>query len=186
MSANEVSPTMIDEARDILYSLNRTKLRCSLKLFNDELLNLFSVIPRAMKNVSDYLAKSCDDYDKIICREQKVLDVMAQQVGQYSSLSKRMKQVDGSEYGDPDHTILEAYGLDMRPCTMMRTKILNVFSHRNPLISLTVLSECIIKRQMRHLKNTVNGNILEKEIFISCIMDPVIRIGGELLRMDLC
>ena len=117
VSANEVSPTMIDEARDILYSLNRTKHRCSLKLFNDELLNLFSVIPRAMKNVSDYLAKSCDDYDKIICREQKVLDVMAQQVGQYSSLSKRMKQADSLEDGNSDQTILDAYGLDLRLCT---------------------------------------------------------------------
>lgn len=117
VSANEVSPAMVEEARDILYSLNRTKHRCSLKLFNDELLNLFSVIPRAMKNVSDYLAKSCDDYDEIICREQKVLDVMAQQVGQYSSLSKRMKQADSLEDGNSDQTILDAYGLDLRLCT---------------------------------------------------------------------
>lgn len=117
VSANEVSPAMVEEARDILFALNRTKHRCSLTLFNDELLKLFSVIPRAMRNVSDCLAQSPDDYDEIICREQKVLDVMAQQVGQYSSLSKRMKQADSSEYGDPDHTILEAYGLDIRPCT---------------------------------------------------------------------
>ena len=118
VKANEVSQSMVDEARDILFNLNRTKDRISVTLFNDELLELFSVIPRAMKNVSDYLAHDMTDYDEILNREQKLLDVMAQQVGQYTTLAQRKVQPQHlKNEGDPEITVLEAYGLDVRSCT---------------------------------------------------------------------
>lgn len=97
-----------------------------------------------------------------------------------------MKQVDGSEYGDPDHTILEAYGLDMRPCTDDENENIKRFLTPESADLFDCAFRVHNKETDEAFENTVNGNILEKEIFISCIMDPVIRIGGELLRMDLC
>ena len=59
ISSNKVTQAMVDEAQEILTGLTITQNKDQ---FNDALLNLFTVIPRKMKNVSSYLAKSQDDY----------------------------------------------------------------------------------------------------------------------------
>ena len=78
-----------------------------VKQFNDGLLELFAVIPRAMSFVPDYLAGSSDQFGSIIKREQELLDAMASQVDD-------VKQED-SGLLVPEKTILESKGLIITP-----------------------------------------------------------------------
>ena len=71
ISSNKVTQAMVDEAQGILTKLLSINDK---NQFNDTLLNLFTVIPRKMKNVSQYLAKSQDDYSNIIQTEQDLLE----------------------------------------------------------------------------------------------------------------
>lgn len=76
--------------------------------FNKELIRLFTIIPRQMKNVAEFMANNSSEYVGIIDREQKLLDVMASLVDsddEKLDISKKRK------------TILNAFGLDIRPCT---------------------------------------------------------------------
>lgn len=109
ISSNKVTQAMVDEAQEILTGLTITQNKDQ---FNDALLNLFTVIPRKMKNVSSYLAKSQDDYSQIIQTEQDLLDVMRGQVVQ--------KQVENTVVDSSEHkqmTIVEAMGLEFGECS---------------------------------------------------------------------
>lgn len=109
ISSNKVTKAMIDEAQGVLTSL-MTKKR--IDSFNDTLLKLFTVIPRRMSNVQDYLAKSTSDFSEIIQKEQDLLDVMKGQVVQ--------KQVveEAQDTGEQqDITILEQLGLVFEECS---------------------------------------------------------------------
>lgn len=73
ISSNKVTQAMVDEAQNIITSLLDIK---DLQVFNDTLLKLFTTIPRRMSQVNYYLARSSDDFTKIIQKEQDLLDVM--------------------------------------------------------------------------------------------------------------
>lgn len=109
ISSNKVTQAMIDEAQNVLSKLVYIN---DVKEFNDTLLKLFTVIPRKMSNVSSYLAKSQNDYAKIIQTEQDLLDVMKGQVVQ--------KQIENKVVSDDTVkepvTILEAMGLEFGEC----------------------------------------------------------------------
>lgn len=109
ISSNKVSQTMIDEAQNILNSLIEID---NLENFNETLIKLFTVIPRKMGNVSEYLSKSKDDYSKIIQLEQDLLDVMKGQVVQ-----KEREYASALEVEKKPITILEAMGLEFGECT---------------------------------------------------------------------
>lgn len=109
ISSNKVTKAMIDEAQDVLTSLMAKK---RIDSFNNTLLRLFTVIPRRMSNVQDYLAKSTKDFSEIIQKEQDLLDVMKGQVVQ--------KQVveEAQDTGEQqDITILEQLGLVFEECS---------------------------------------------------------------------
>lgn len=109
ISSNKVTKAMVDEAQEILTGLTTIQNK---EQFNNTLLKLFTVIPRKMKNVSSYLAKSQDDYSQIIQTEQDLLDVMKGQVVQ--------KQVENTVVDTCKHkqmTILEAMGLEFGECS---------------------------------------------------------------------
>lgn len=55
ISSNKVTHAMVDEAQDVLTSLIDAK---DVDTFNETLLRLFTVIPRKMGNVKDYLAEN--------------------------------------------------------------------------------------------------------------------------------
>ena len=108
ISSNKVTQAMVDEAQGILTKLLSINDK---NQFNYTLLNLFTVIPRKMKNVSQYLAKSQDDYSNIIQTEQDLLDVMKGQVVQ--------KHVENTVvHADEENkmTILETMGLEFEEC----------------------------------------------------------------------
>lgn len=87
VNSEQVTPAQVNEAQlqlDKLVALVKNKM--DIPQFNQELLHLFSIIPRKMKNVRDYLVSETGaeaDMDKIqhmLAQEQATLDVMRSQV----------------------------------------------------------------------------------------------------------
>lgn len=114
VGSDSVSPAMIRSAQDILNRLSAMTL--PVKEFNEKLLELFKVIPRRMSYVPDYLASNKDDYEKIIHREQELLDVMEGQVTGNS--------IETHETGDENRTVLEVFGLEISPATDEDIKVI--------------------------------------------------------------
>lgn len=108
IKSDKVTQAMVDEAQNIITDLVNEK---DLKIFNNKLLVLFTVIPRKMSNVNTYLAKSKDDFNKIIKSEQDLLDVMRGQVVQHVATEE------DTSTEKIDMTILEKLGLEFEECT---------------------------------------------------------------------
>lgn len=108
ISSNKVTHAMVDEAQSILTSLLEVQTK---KEFNEILLHLFSVIPRKMGNVKDYLADSQSDFIKIIQKEQDLLDVMKGQVVEKQTIEESDQTVEQVE-----NTILDQLGLVFEEC----------------------------------------------------------------------
>ena len=111
VTAKDITPKMVEEAEKDLNELNRiasNQSSSSLYYFNQKLEQLFTDVPRKMKQVKDYTAKSEADFGRIIQRETDMLDNI-------KGIIKIEKQVDTKE--NKDQTVLEAHGLDIRPVT---------------------------------------------------------------------
>ena len=107
VSANEVTPKMIQAAQEQIYRLYHYD---NVYDFNSGLNELFMILPRRMSRVSDYVAKDSSEFGKIISREQDLLDVMAGQVK-----ANPVERVESNEKGDPNKTILETLGIEIAP-----------------------------------------------------------------------
>lgn len=109
VKASAVTQDMVDAAQKIIDTLASS---CStVKEFNDNLLKLFTVIPRKMGNVRDYLASQQEDFAKIISKEQDLLDVMRGQI-YIKSENESVETVEKKS-----QTILEELGLEMEEAT---------------------------------------------------------------------
>ena len=110
VSSAAVTEEMVYEAQLVINNLISIK---SVNKFNDELLKLFEIIPRKMDNVRSYLIKSTDEIDKVISREQDLLDIMRGQIVTKSTATEnKAKEIDNSGI-----TILDEMGITMRECT---------------------------------------------------------------------
>ena len=110
VSSASVTEEMVYEAQVVINNLISIK---SVNKFNDELLKLFEIIPRKMDNVRSYLIKSTDEIDKVISREQDLLDIMRGQIVTKSTATENKdKEIDNSGI-----TILDEMGITMRECT---------------------------------------------------------------------
>ena len=110
VSSASVTEEMVYEAQLVINNLISIK---SVNKFNDELLKLFEIIPRKMDNVRSYLIKSTDEIDKVISREQDLLDIMRGQIVTKSTATEnKAKEIDNSGI-----TILDEMGITMRECT---------------------------------------------------------------------
>ena len=78
VKASAVTQDMVDAAQKIIDELANNS--ATVEEFNANLLKLFTVIPRKMGDVRDYLADKTDDFSKIITKEQDLLDVMRGQI----------------------------------------------------------------------------------------------------------
>ena len=109
VSSNKVTQAMVDEAQNIITGLLNIT---DVKIFNDELLKLFTTIPRKMSSVSSYIAKDNGEFNKIISREQDLLDIMKGQVVQKQVVeeTKETKPIN-------DNTILKHLGLEFEECS---------------------------------------------------------------------
>ena len=110
IAASAVSKAMIREAQETLDSLISAR---TIRDFNDTLLQLFTVLPRKMNYVPDFLLGNDmpGEREKIIAREQRLLDVMSSQVKDDVPAN--------APASAPLHdmTILEAFHLKMEPAT---------------------------------------------------------------------
>lgn len=109
VKASAVTQDMIDAAQKIIDELANGD--STIEAFNDKLLKLFTVIPRKMGNVRDYLANDTADFAKIISKEQDLLDVMRGQIyvkPEYEPTGHVEKK---------QQTILEELGLEMEETT---------------------------------------------------------------------
>ena len=110
IKAQDVTPKMISEAENDIRRLSdiaERKDSAALWRFNEVLTELFTDIPRAMNKVSNHLAQSTDDFDKIITRENQMLQNLKSAV----QMSAPVPVKDGS---NKTMTVLEARGLTMR------------------------------------------------------------------------
>jgi len=107
VGSESVSQAMVNEAQQVLNKISSCTF--TVDEFNEYLLELFAIIPRRMNYVPDYLARSKADYEKILRREQDLLDVMAGQIAG--------PKVETHVEGDETKTILEVYGLKFSPVT---------------------------------------------------------------------
>lgn len=108
ISANKVTQAMVDESQNILTSLLGIS---DVDAFNNTLLKLFTTIPRKMSNVQGHLARSTNDFARIIQKEQDLLDVMRGQVVQHQVIEEAVDETTKNS-----NTILEQLGLEFEEC----------------------------------------------------------------------
>lgn len=109
VTAIQITDKMIKEAEADIDCLNRIALMNrpnALYEFNRQLQELFTDIPRNMKTVEAYLAKTEADFEKIIARETDMLDNV-----KGIAIQKTESDV------NKDQTVLETNGLVVRPVT---------------------------------------------------------------------
>lgn len=109
IKATDITQKMVDEAsRDIalLSQIAATADNNSLWRFNDVLNELFADIPRKMSKVDLYLAHSTADFQKIIDREQDMLDNIKGQLIRNTPIQPTQSEKNG--------TVLEAYNLTVK------------------------------------------------------------------------
>ena len=110
VKASAVTQDMVDAAQKVIDALANTS--STVEEFNTNLLKLFTVIPRKMGNVRDYLSNKPDDFAKIISKEQDLLDVMRGQI-YVKPENEHIECVEKKQ-----QTILEELGLEMKEATV--------------------------------------------------------------------
>ena len=78
--AEAVTQAMIDAAQEKIDYIAANYKSWSVEEFNKNLNELFIIVPRKMKRVSDCLVSDSSEYDKKLSEEQSLLDTMAGQV----------------------------------------------------------------------------------------------------------
>lgn len=119
VTQDAVTETQIDAAQDVLNEAFKTlKKGVAIKEVNDLLIKLYTIIPRKMKDVRDFLIISTDsDSDlseakEFLANEQDTLDTMAGQVKLLNQQKATKTTIDGDDAIDTDNlTILDQMGL---------------------------------------------------------------------------
>lgn len=119
VTQDSVTQTQIDAAQDILNkAFNSVKIGVDIKKVNDLLIELYTIIPRKMNDVRDYLLDKSDtsnDASKIkdfLSNEQDTLDTMAGQVKLISQQKGSSTSKDNDD-SNKEITLLEQMGLEV-------------------------------------------------------------------------
>lgn len=113
VSVSAVTEKQIQEAQNIIDQLGQyNKLNALTSNLNKDLLHLYTVLPRRMKNVKDYLfsmsefqkKEELEAFQKLVSNEQDLLDTMRGQVVTYANTHTSSGE---------QQNILEAMGLEM-------------------------------------------------------------------------
>lgn len=123
VTSNQVTQAMLDKAQEQIDFIASNYTTWSIEEFNKQLIALFTIIPRKMARVNDYLASTKADketLDKMIQREQDTLDSMAGMV--YIPKSKRINDSSNSDSNTenvkiPDEDMLSEMGIEMEDAT---------------------------------------------------------------------
>ena len=110
VASSAVTQSMVDAAQEEIDYLAKFSSQLSVNEFNEILLKIFTIIPRSMGQVSSYLASNKDAFDKILIREQDLLDAMHGQI--FTKPDIPVPTANGES-----QTILEAFGLQMVEAT---------------------------------------------------------------------
>lgn len=102
VDASQVTKAQVEEAQHLLDLLSDTKKVVS---FNDLLLKLYTVIPRRMNHVQDYLIQEKKQRQDVLTKEQNALDVMRTEVDSQVAVEI-----------EPQQTVLEALGIEIARC----------------------------------------------------------------------
>lgn len=105
LQKQQITSKMIAEAEHDIELLSdiASDSRCSVWQFNQKLKDLFLDIPRSMNSVDVYMASTSSDFQRIIEREQDMIDNIK---GQLMPVQKKEAKKEG--------TVLDAYGLSIR------------------------------------------------------------------------
>ncbi len=90
VSVKEVTPAMIEKASSVLESIQNID---NLTMFNRKLIQLFTIIPRRMHNVDDYLLKDISKKQDLLYREYEILDQMSAKVRYEEKKSSTKKTI---------------------------------------------------------------------------------------------
>jgi poly [ADP-ribose] polymerase len=106
VTADSVTQKQIEEAQNILNAISAVK---SNKDLNQLLLEVFSIIPRKMNQVSNFLYDTNGNFresvvEEVVAKEQELLDSMAQQVKQVELVSSNTSD---------KLTLLDAMGIEI-------------------------------------------------------------------------
>lgn len=128
ISQGAVTQKMIDAAKAKLDELTYIAAnKWSVSTFNNTLNQLFSAIPRKMTKVQNYIASSSADFDKIIDREEKLLDVISTNFATAQAAAQAAAKT-ASDSNDQSKDILESLGLECKLVTD-QTKIDEIKNH---------------------------------------------------------
>lgn len=109
VKASSVTQDMVDAAQKVIDELANNN--STVKEFNDNLLKLFTIIPRKMRDVRNYLASDNNDFAQIISKEQDLLDVMRGQIYVKTDVAEPTNEP------KKEQTILEELGLVFEEAT---------------------------------------------------------------------
>jgi poly [ADP-ribose] polymerase len=116
VTQDAVTQAQIDAAQEVLTkAVQLVKVGVKPKQINDLLIELYTIIPRKMQDVRDYLVGSADDKNDVskindfLANEQDTLDTMA---GQVQLIAQQTTSTDADDLdGDGKITLLEQMGL---------------------------------------------------------------------------
>lgn len=110
--AEAVTQAMIDAAQKKIDYIAANYKNWSVDEFNKNLNELFIIVPRKMKRVSDCLVSDSSEYDKKLSEEQSLLDTMAGQV-----YKPKVKIADTDSEIKASESILQKMGITMEEAT---------------------------------------------------------------------
>ena len=110
--AEAVTQAMIDAAQEKIDYIAANYKNWSVEEFNKNLNELFIIVPRKMKRVSDCLVSDSSEYDKKLSEEQSLLDTMAGQV-----YKPKVKIADTDFEIKASESILQKMGITMEEAT---------------------------------------------------------------------
>jgi len=111
VKADNVSRKQVDQAQAILDKLVKIDDKKEEEI-NENLIELYGVIPRFMKNVRLHLLPSID-LDKTLVQEQDNLDAMSSQVAAFEKKAKKKEKAVKGKEAPKVLTYLDTLGIDM-------------------------------------------------------------------------
>jgi poly [ADP-ribose] polymerase len=124
VSQDDVTQDQVDFAQKVLNDISARFITLDDASINTNLLELYSIIPRKMDNVRNYLVRDFDTKDKrtdwiskLIDNEQKTLDVMAGQV-ELIRKQREMEEESAKEIKVAEVSILDVMGITMEEASV--------------------------------------------------------------------
>lgn len=120
-SVDELTDAQIKEGRALLNHLAAEYMNMSLKEFNQEICHYYSIIPRRMKRVSDYVARGKDKRGRKLSEEdalQERADILTREKERFDTMVDLLTyEQKKSDLEGKQKTVSEAYGLEIRDVT---------------------------------------------------------------------